>query len=113
MEEILGEVQTRLRASGFDVAAGRRAVLTGGGSQLSGVRELAARILNKQVRIGRPAAFPGLPAASASPDYATAVGLLMAGASMPPEVLNPDLAAEHEEPRGKGFFSRLTNRLLG
>ncbi|HTO41098.1 MAG TPA: cell division protein FtsA [Rhizomicrobium sp.] len=113
MEEILGEVQTRLRASGYDVAAGRRAVLTGGGSQLSGVRELAARILNKQVRIGRPQAFPGLPAASTSPDYATAVGLLVAGASMPRELLNPDLALDAKEPGREGFLTRLTNRLLG
>ena len=75
LEEIFGEVQTRLRASGFDVAAGRRAVLTGGACQLAGVRELAGRVLNKQVRIGRPQSFPGLPAASAGPDYATAVGL--------------------------------------
>ena len=60
LEEIFGEVQTRLRASGFDVAAGRRAVLTGGACQLAGTRELAARILNKQVRIGRPQTFPGL-----------------------------------------------------
>ena len=42
LEEIFGEVQTRLRASGFDVAAGRRAVLTGGACQLAGTRELAA-----------------------------------------------------------------------
>jgi len=92
LEEIFGEVQTRLKASGFDVAAGRRAVLTGGACQLAGTRELAARILNKQVRIGRPAAFPGLAAASAGPDYATAIGLMMAGATMPPELLNPDIA---------------------
>jgi len=38
LEEILLEVQNRLRASGFDVAAGRRAVLTGGASQLAGTR---------------------------------------------------------------------------
>ncbi len=75
LEETLGEVQQRLRASGYDVAVGRRAVLTGGACQLAGVRELAARILNKQVRIGRPQNLPGLPAASAGPDYATAVGL--------------------------------------
>src|ERR1700744_5634760 len=92
LEEIFGEVQTRLRASGFDVAAGRRAVLTGGACQLAGTRELAARILNKQVRIGRPQAFPGLAAASAGPDYATAIGLMMAGATMPPELLNPHVA---------------------
>ena len=60
LEEILGEVQSRLRASGYDVAAGRRAVLTGGACQLAGTRELAQRILNKQVRIGRPRSFTGL-----------------------------------------------------
>src|SRR5476649_509493 len=102
LEEILGEVQTRLRASGFDVAAGRRAVLTGGACQLAGVRELTARVLNKQVRIGRPQSFPGLPAASLGPDYATAVGLLMAGASMAPETLNPDLASQPDQGTGKG-----------
>ncbi len=57
LEEIFGEVQTRLRASGYDVAAGRRAVLTGGACQLAGTRELAQRVLNKQVRIGRPQSF--------------------------------------------------------
>ncbi len=112
LEEIFGEVQTRLRASGYDVAAGRRAVLTGGACQLAGSRELAGRILNKQVRIGRPQSFPGLPAASAGPDYATAVGLLMAGATMPPEILNPDLAASQEPETNKGWLSRLTGGLL-
>jgi len=106
LEEIFGEVQTKLRASGFDVAAGRRAVLTGGACQLAGTRELAQRVLNKQVRLGRPQTFSGLPAASAGPDYATALGLLMAGATMPPEALNPDLAAEPKQSRG-GFFGRL------
>ena len=112
LEEIFGQVQTRLRASGFDVAAGRRAVLTGGACQLAGVRELAGRVLNKQVRIGRPQSFPGLPAASAGPDYATAVGLLMAGATLPPEALNPDLAAQPRETKGKGWLGRLTGGLF-
>lgn len=113
LEEIFGQVQARLRTSGFDVAAGRRAVLTGGACQLAGVRELAGRVLNKQVRIGRPQSFPGLPAASLGPDYATAVGLLVAGASMPPEALNPDLASEPEQRAGKGWLNRLTGSLFG
>ncbi len=113
LEETFNEVQTRLRASGFDVAAGRRAVLTGGACQLAGSRELAGRVLNKQVRIGRPQSFAGLPAASAGPDYATAIGLLMAGATMPPEALNPDLAAEPAERDGKGWLNRLTGGLFG
>jgi cell division protein FtsA len=106
LEEILGEVNTRLRASGFDVAAGRRAVITGGASQLAGTRELAQRILNKQVRIGRPQTFHGLPAASAGPDYATALGLLMAGATMPPEALNPDQMMAPQK-TGNSFFRRM------
>ena len=113
LEEIFTEVQSRLRASGYDVAAGRRAVLTGGACQLAGVRELAARMLNKQVRIGRPQTFTGLPASSAGPDYATAVGLLMAGATMPPEVLNPELASMPAETGTKGWLFRLTGGLLG
>jgi len=112
LEETLGEVQARLRASGYDVAVGRRAVLTGGACQLAGVRELASRVLNKQVRIGRPQALSGLPAASSGPDYATAVGLLVAGATMPPEILNPGPEDSPDDNNGKGWFSRLTGGLF-
>lgn len=112
LEEIFAQVQERLRASGFDVAAGRRAVLTGGACQLAGTRELAQRVLNKQIRLGRPQTFHGLPAASAGPDYATALGLLMAGATMPPDVLNPDLDVEPEKRKG-GFIKHLVGGLFG
>ena len=112
LTEIFEEVQKRLQASGYDAMAGRRAVLTGGACQLAGTRELAARVLNKQVRIGRPQPFPGLAAASAGPDYATAIGLLMAGALLPPEILNPELAIQPAAREGKSWFSRLTGRWL-
>lgn len=113
LEEILLEAQNRLRASGLDVAAGRRAVLTGGASQLAGTRELAQRVLNKQVRSGRPQTCQGLPAAGAGPDYATALGLLMAGATMPLELLNPDLPGPQEEARDAGFLRRLVGGIFG
>jgi cell division protein FtsA len=113
LTEIFEEVQKRLQASGFDVAAGRRAVLTGGACQLAGTRELAGRILNKQVRIGRPQVLLGLAAASAGPDYATAIGLLMAGALLPPEILNPELATLPASGQRKSWLSQLTGRWLG
>jgi cell division protein FtsA len=113
LEEIFAEVQTRLRASGFDVAAGRRAVLTGGACQLAGTRELAQRVLNKQIRIGRPQGLQGLPAASTGPDYATAVGLLQAGATMPPESFNPDLPIMPPTSGQDGFFRRIVGNLFG
>ncbi len=55
LEETFEMVRERLDASGFARAAGARVVLTGGASQLGGVRELAATILDRPVRLGRPA----------------------------------------------------------
>lgn len=106
VEEILGEVRDRLTRSGFDVAAGRRLVLTGGSCQLAGVRELAGRVLNKQVRLGRPQTFPGLAAATAGPAYATALGLLISGATTAPETHAP-VAPEEEKPERRGSLMRL------
>jgi cell division protein FtsA len=87
--------------------------LTGGACQLAGTRELAQRVLNKQIRIGRPVNLPGLPAASTGPDYATAVGLLRAGATMPPESLNADPALKPPARGQDGFFRRFVGNLFG
>ena len=47
-------VRDRLAASPFAAEPQGAVVLTGGASQLTGLPELAARILGRQVRIGRP-----------------------------------------------------------
>ena len=54
VEEILEMVRDRLAASPFAAEPRARAILTGGVSQLTGLPELAARILNRPVRVGRP-----------------------------------------------------------
>ena len=105
-------MQERLVRSGYDVAAGRRLVLTGGGCQLAGARELAGRVLNKQVRQGRPQTFPGLAAATAGPAYATALGLLISGATTAPETLAPAGAPE-AKPERRGFSRWLGANLFG
>jgi cell division protein FtsA len=76
VEEILELVNDRLQASGFNKVAGRRAVLCGGAAQLAGVQELAARILDKQVRMGKPIRVKGLADATDGPAFTTAAGLL-------------------------------------
>ncbi len=76
IEETFELVRSRLEAGGLDKAAGRRVVLTGGASQLQGVRELAALVLDKQVRMGRPLRIGGLADATAGPAFATCAGLL-------------------------------------
>jgi cell division protein FtsA len=76
LEETFEMVKERLDGSGLGRMAGSRVVLTGGASQLSGAREMAARILGRQVRHGKPAALRGLPDSASGPAFATAVGLL-------------------------------------
>jgi cell division protein FtsA len=75
-EEIFELVRSCLEASGFDKVAGRRVVLTGGASQLPGLRDLAALILDKQVRVGRPVRLRGLAESTAGPAYSTCAGLI-------------------------------------
>ena len=77
MEEILEMVRDRLAASPFAAEPRGRIVLTGGASQLTGLSELAGRILGRQVRIGRPLGISGLPEAAKGPAFAAAAGLLV------------------------------------
>jgi cell division protein FtsA len=76
LEETFELVRERLDGSGLGRAAGNRVVLTGGACQLAGAREMAAQILGRQVRLGRPAGLRGLPDAASGPAFATASGLL-------------------------------------
>ena len=77
VEEILELARDRLNASGFASLFGRRLVLTGGGSQLTGLGEAARRVLARNVRLGRPLGIAGLPEVAKGPAFATAVGLLI------------------------------------
>lgn len=80
LEETFELVRERLESAGVAKEAGTRVVLTGGASQLIGMRELAARVLDRQVRIGRPRGVRGLPETAGGPPFAAAIGLLAWGA---------------------------------
>ncbi|MFQ6017888.1 MAG: cell division protein FtsA [Kiloniellaceae bacterium] len=81
LEETFELVRAQLEASGLDKTAGRRVVLTGGACQLSGAAELAALILDKQVRTGRPIRVGGLAEATGGPAYSACAGLLVYAAT--------------------------------
>ncbi|HIJ63696.1 MAG TPA: cell division protein FtsA [Rhodospirillaceae bacterium] len=110
LEETFELVRSHLQAGGFDKLAGRRVVLTGGAAQLQGVRDLAAMVLDKQVRLGRPVGLHGLPEAAGGPAFATCAGLLRHA------VLHhsPDTAAKASRTAtlpGGGRFGRVANWL--
>ncbi|HBM90477.1 MAG TPA: cell division protein FtsA [Rhodospirillaceae bacterium] len=114
LEEILEMVGERLEKSGFSEIAGKRAVLTGGGSQIPGIRDMANRILDKQVRLGRPLritrpyqgehssslVLTGLAETTSGPAFATTAGLLVTA-------LQPDGLDPH------GLFDQGNNGMMG
>ena len=101
LEETFELVRSLLDASGYSKTAGRRVVITGGASQLEGVRDLAELVLDKQVRLGRPKMIKGLPDSVSGPAFSTAAGLLRYAVNE--HVMQPDLAAIDTVARGNGF----------
>ena len=104
IEETFELVRSHLEASGFAKQAGRRVILTGGASQLEGVRDLAELVLDKQVRLGRPRSIRGLPDSVSGPAFSTAVGLLRYG--LREHVAKPDYAAM-DAAKNKRSFGRI------
>ena len=89
-EEIFEMVRDRLADSPFAAEPRARVVLSGGAAQLTGTVELATRILNRPVRIGRPLGFGRLPNEAKGASFAVPTGLLV----------YPQYAhLEHVEPR--------------
>lgn len=104
IEEIFELARDRIETSGVGRAAGTRVVLTGGAAQLVGVRELAAQILNRQVRLGRPFGVVGLPDAASGSNFATMIGLLAFATGEGQTMHDLDLSAEPPH----GLLARLS-----
>jgi len=100
LEETFEMVRGQIEAAGFDRLASRRVVLTGGASQMQGVREVAAQVLDKQIRLGRPAGFHGLPEATGGPAFATCAGLLR-------------YAVQHQSERPAHHDNRMAEAMAG
>jgi cell division protein FtsA len=104
VEEILTAIRDRMQATGMMDVCGRRFVLTGGGSELTGLPEVARRLLGRNVRNGRPMGIAGLPEMARGAAFATISGMLIY-----PQVC----AQEFAEPRAAakltgtdGYFAR-------
>ncbi len=77
IEEIFELAQALLQRSDVKSVLPHRVVLTGGASQLPGVREVAGRILKSPIRLGRPVLAESLGEQLATPAFSTASGLLL------------------------------------
>lgn len=90
IDEILEVMRNRLLDANMLTVASRRIVLTGGGSQLTGIAELVARAFGTTTRVGRPLGMTNFPETARGPAFAAAAGL----------AVYPQFAGrEHFEPR--------------
>ena len=106
VEEILEMLRDRLAASPFAAEPRGRIVLTGGASQLTGLPELATRILGRPVRIGRPLGISGLPEDAKGAAFAAAAGLLVYPQAAHLERFEPRRTRHHMTGNG-GYIARV------
>ena len=104
IEEMFTAVRDRMQATGMMDVCGRRFVLTGGGSELTGLGEVARRVLARNIRSGRPMGIAGLPELAKGAAFASVAGMLIY-----PQVC----AQEFVEPKSNrltgtdGYFARV------
>ena len=109
IEEMFTAVRDRMQATGMMDICGRRFVLTGGGSELTGLPEVARRVLARNVRNGRPMGISGLPEMAKGPGFATVAGMLIY-----PQVCAQEFVEPHRSARltgTDGYFARVGNWL--
>ncbi|WP_419910153.1 cell division protein FtsA [Hoeflea sp.] len=107
IDETLEMIRDRIQRSGYAPLVGRRIVLTGGASQLTGIADAARRILARNVRIGRPLGVAGLPAAAKGPAFSTAVGLMIYPQIAALESRGVERAGRYRAVGGGGRFARV------
>jgi len=78
-EEIFRLVDNDIKRMGYEKSLNSGIVLTGGTALLDGLEEIAEEIFDLPVRRGDPSGMGGLVDRVSTPDYATAVGLILHG----------------------------------
>ncbi|MBX4335046.1 cell division protein FtsA [Bartonella raoultii] len=107
VEEILEMVRDCLNRSGFGHIIGKRVILTGGASQLTGLPEMARAILGRNVRIGRPLGISRLPSLAKGAAFTSAVGLLIYPQLVGFEEKTMQTAVNHLSTGTRGYFQRV------
>ena len=107
VEETLELVRDTLTASGAHALAGRTIVLTGGAAQLTGLAEVARRVLGRNVRVGRPLGISALPENAKGPAFCAAVGLAVYPQVAQFEQFQPRSRGTRATGTDGGYFTRV------
>ena len=76
VDEILDMTKQHLQANGYASLQGLRLVLTGGTSQLTGIRELATEVFQSQTRLAKPPQMEGMAESIKGASFAGSIGLI-------------------------------------
>lgn len=79
VEELFGLILQEIKRTGYDGLLPAGVVLTGGTSQLPGIRKVGSRVLNLPCRVAEPQNLQGLVDLLKGPAFSTSVGLLYWG----------------------------------
>jgi len=123
MEEIIEMVHTEIILSGYEGRLAGGIVVTGGGSQLSCIKQLYEYMTGMDVRIGYPNEHLGKSKTEMvkSPMYATSVGLVLTGFRALDERENRYNEVRNQQPEknvrkatsGSDFFKRILEKTKG
>jgi len=108
-EEMFELVQKEIKRSGYDGLLRAGAVITGGGAQLEGMRDIAEGVFGFPVRLGKPGNLTGMAETLRHPAYSTSVGLLHLGLQMAPAPMGSNGSANNGL---GGLLGSLVRRLL-
>ncbi|NLX09856.1 MAG: cell division protein FtsA [Chloroflexi bacterium] len=113
--ELFELILKEAKRSGYDSLLRAGIVLTGGSSQLPGIKTVASEVLRLPVRVAQPESITGMADALKNPAYSTSVGLLKLGLIMDVEddrrKAIPN-GASHPKVDIGGFLRRAFSRLL-
>jgi cell division protein FtsA len=101
-EEIFSLFQEEVVRAGFDKVLNAGVVLTGGGSLLPGMTQVAESLFEMPVRHGIPSGAEGLMEPASSPQFATAIGIALFGARHRQPARRLPLQATHGALRSVG-----------
>ncbi|MDO9348322.1 MAG: cell division protein FtsA [Anaerolineales bacterium] len=101
VEEIFLMALQEIKRSGYDGLLPAGMVLTGGSSDLPGIRQLASQVLGLPVRTAKPDNLVGLVDKLSSPAYSTSVGLLQWAAAMQDEEMPSRRDRSRHRPKGE------------
>jgi cell division protein FtsA len=104
-EEIFSLINEEIVRTGFDKSINAGAVLTGGGSIMEGIPEIAEDVLDMPVRRAAPVNVGGLSDGVNSPLFATPVGLILFGHR------HRTRRVEVQPPTNPFFFVRMGERM--